>query len=113
MALRFQEIHGILASRFQPFQVIASGGALLHSPGWTQMMADALGRPVVACTEPEASSRGAALWTLERIGAIADLSALPASLGRLFNPRPEHRAAYDWLSSEQSVLYEKLFGAHA
>ena len=29
-----------------PTEVIASGGALLHSPAWTQMMADALGRPV-------------------------------------------------------------------
>ncbi len=111
VALRFREIHGILASRFPPSQVIASGGALLHSSGWTQMMADALGRPVVACTEPEASSRGAVLWTLERIGAIADLGALPASLGSVHEPRPEHRAAYDRLSSEESALYGKLFGA--
>ena len=113
VALRFREIHGILSSRFQPSQVIASGGALLRSPGWTQMMADALGCPVVACTEPESSSRGAALWTLERIGAIPDLSTLPASLGSVFEPRPEHRDTYDRLSREQSGLYDKLFGTQA
>ena len=52
--------------------MIASGGALLHSPAWTQIMADTLGRPVIASTEHEASCRGAALYALERIGAIPE-----------------------------------------
>ena len=34
-------------------------GALLHSPAWIQMMADALGRPVTICTENEASCAAA------------------------------------------------------
>ena len=75
-----------------PAEVIASGGALLHSPAWTQMMADALGRPVVASTEQEASCRGAALYALERIGAIPNLDALPASTGATFSPRPQFEA---------------------
>jgi gluconokinase len=113
VALRFREILTILTSRVQrPSEVVASGGALLHSPAWTQMMADALGRSVVACTEQEASSRGAALWALERTGAISNLAELPASTGAVFEARPEYEAAYDRLLTEQHTLYAKLFGAN-
>jgi gluconokinase len=112
VALRFREIYQILSgSLSQHAEVVASGGALLHSPAWTQMMADALGRPVVACTEPEASSRGAALWALEQIGAISDLGTLAASTGASFNPKPEHESVYDRLLSEQRTLYRKLYGS--
>ena len=114
VALRFREIYRILSTRLSaPSEVIASGGALLHSPAWTQMMADALGRPVVACTEPEASSRGAALWALEQIGAIPHIDSLAASTGAVFTPRPEHAPVYDRLASEQAALYEKLYGTTA
>jgi gluconokinase len=113
VALRFREIYDLLTARGgAPTEVVASGGALLHSPGWTQMMADALGRPVIACTEPEPSSRGAAVWALERLGVIQHLDALPASTGAVFSPRPEHAAAYETLLSEQRHLYERLFGNH-
>jgi len=111
VALRFREIYDLLAvaPASACAQVVASGGALLHSPGWTQMMADALGRPVTACTEPEPSSRGAAVWALERLGLIQHLDALPASTGAVFLPRPEHAAAYEHLLSEQRNLYKRLF----
>jgi gluconokinase len=110
VALRFRAIYQLLAPSFgTPAEVIASGGALLHSPAWTQMMADALGRPVRACTEPEASCRGAALWALERTGAIVNLSALPASTGAVFSPRPEYEPVYDRLLSEQTRVFTKLF----
>jgi gluconokinase len=118
VALRFREIYGILVSSTLiapsgvPAEVIASGGALLHSPAWTQMMADTLGRPVVASTELEASCRGAALYALERIGAITDLEALPASTGATFSPRPQFEPVYARQLDEQRGLYEKLFGSH-
>jgi gluconokinase len=107
VALRFREIYVTLSNYLgEPLEVIASGGALLHSPAWTQMMADALGRTVVACTEAEASSRGAALWALEQIGAP---STTGTSMGAPFDPQPDHEAIYDRLLSEQSRLYSKLF----
>ena len=110
VALRFRAIYQLIApSVGTPTEVIASGGALLHSPAWTQMMADALGRPVRACTEPEASSRGAALWALERTGAIESLGALPASTGAVFSPRAEYEPVYDRLLSEQTRVFNKLF----
>jgi gluconokinase len=113
VALRFREIYGALSSALgAPAEVIASGGALLHSPAWTQMMADTLGRPVVASTELEASSRGAALYALERIGAIPGLDALPASTGAAFSPRQQFEAVYLRLIEDQRELYERLFGNH-
>ena len=114
VALGFSEIYQLLVSRWDaPAEVIASGGALLHSPGWTQMMADALGRSVTACTEQETSCRGAALWAMERIGWIENLGARPASTGAVFEPRAEHRPVYERLRWEQHELYEKLYGARS
>jgi gluconokinase len=111
IALRFREVYCLLAARWgAPADVIASGGALLHSPGWTQMMADALGRPITICTETEASCRGAALWALERLGIIDGIDALPASTGAVFVPRPEYQATYEDLLSRQHQLYERLYG---
>ena len=107
VALRFREIHAMMP---QPCaEILASGGALLHSPAWTQMMADALNRPVTVCTEPEASSRGAAVWALERIGAIPDISALAASTGATFAPHPEREPVYARLLSAQHDLYKRLY----
>jgi hypothetical protein len=47
---------------------------------------------------------------MERIGLIDHLAALPASTGAVFEPRADHRGAYEKLRSEQHALYEKLFG---
>jgi gluconokinase len=114
VALRFREIYSALSSAVgPPAEVIASGGALLHSPAWTQMMADSLGRPIVASTEQEASSRGAAVYALERLGAIPNLEAVPASVGATFSTRPQFEPAYARLLEEQHRLYEKLFGSHS
>jgi gluconokinase len=110
VALRFREIYCLLAGPWgAPAEVIASGGALLHSPAWTQMMADALGRPVTICTETEASCRGAALWALEQLGIIKSVSALPASTGAVFTPRPEYQDTYQDLLARQKQLYERLY----
>jgi len=111
VALRFREIYCLLTAPWgAPTELIASGGALLHSPAWTQMMADAVGRPITICTETEASCRGAALWALERLGIIHGIGALPASTGATFTPRPEYQAAYQELLSRQNQLYERIFG---
>jgi len=110
VALRFRNIYELMAERLgAPEQIVASGGALLSSRAWTQMMADALGRPVVACLEREASSRGAALLALERIGAIAHIRDLPARMGEAFEPVREHSGIYQEMLEKQRRLYRKLF----
>jgi gluconokinase len=50
VALRFRNIFEIMLGEIgEPSDMVDSGSALLHSPAWTQMMADALGRPVIPC----------------------------------------------------------------
>lgn len=113
ISLRFREIYDSLAAAAgAPAEVIASGGALLNSPAWTQIMADALARTVTASTEHEASARGAALYALERIGAIPSLDALPGSTGATFEARAEYADTYAQLLAGQRSLYSSLFGTH-
>jgi gluconokinase len=110
VALRFRNIYDIMEQQLgPPEEMIGSGGALLHSPAWTQMMADALGQPVRLCTEKEATGRGAALLALERLGAIGSVRDLPACTGAVFQPVAEHKPIYDRELAAQRRLYRKLF----
>jgi len=110
VALRFRLLYDILADRLgAPERVIATGEALRRSNVWTQMMADALGRPVVASTEKETSARGAAMLVLERIGAAKHLSAIPSATGDTYLPRAEFADAYAEQLDKQKTLYRRLF----
>ncbi|MDQ6707540.1 MAG: FGGY-family carbohydrate kinase, partial [Acidobacteriota bacterium] len=110
VALRFRNIYDIMKESIgAPKEVIASGGALLHSPAWTQMMADALGHTVIVCLENEATSRGAALLALERLGLIESVQDVPANMGAAFQPIDRNRNIYDNELEKQRRLYTKLF----
>lgn len=110
VALRFSEIFHLMSSSLgRPKAVIASGGALLHSPAWTQMMADAIGADVGTCIEPEATSRGAALLTLERIGALSDLGAPALCRGAVHSSSTDNHQIYVDLLARQRGLYNQLF----
>ena len=110
VALRFRNIYDIMQGEIgEPKELIDSGAALLHSPAWTQMMADALGRPIITCLAKEATSRGAALLAMERIGAICHVRDLPAEMGPVYQPVAAHRAIYDDQLRRQRRLYTKLF----
>jgi gluconokinase len=109
VAYRFALIHELLRAAAAPgHRIIASGGALLASPAWTQMVADALGEEVVASEETEASARGAALLALEGSGLLADLRETPLRLGRVFTPDPGRHAVYAAARERQARLYEAL-----
>ncbi|HVO99384.1 MAG TPA: HAD hydrolase family protein [Bryobacteraceae bacterium] len=69
-----------------PTETMGCGATLLKSPAWAQRLANALDAPLTLCTEPEPAGRGAALWALERTGAISHLSSLPASTATVFQP---------------------------
>ncbi|HLI48028.1 MAG TPA: gluconokinase [Chthonomonas sp.] len=75
-------------------RIVASGGALGHSPLWAQMMADAIGHPIVLSKEAEASSRGAALLALETVGFIPDLRRVTADQQKTYRPRVAHHQAF-------------------
>jgi len=103
VAFRFAAIAGLLPGLEE---VVATGSALLHDPGWIQVMADALGRPVTVSGVAEASLRGAAVATLERVG----YQAVDAALGKVFDPREEQAEAYRSARERQQRLYEVLRG---
>jgi gluconokinase len=67
--------------------VVATGGALLASPGWLQILVDVLGRPVEVSGVPEGSARGAATVALERLG----LPVPPAPVARVVTPRADRQ----------------------
>ena len=93
----------------RPDAVIATGGQLVHSPAWSQMLADALNQRVVTSPEPEASSRGAALLVLHALGKRPRLWSATPARGRSFQPRPRLHAIYEAARRRQLELYERLF----
>jgi gluconokinase len=71
-------------------------------------MADVLGVPVRPSTEPEASSRGAALLALEALGALPALEAAPHGFGPAVAPDPGRHARYRDGLARHRQLYEAL-----
>ncbi|HZO92100.1 MAG TPA: gluconokinase [Chthonomonadaceae bacterium] len=109
VAMRFALAAQRLRDLFpQARQIVASGGALGHSPAWTQMFADALGQPVTLAAEPEASSRGAALLAMEAAGLLPRAEEAEARLGQTFTPNLSHQARYAEMLSRQQDLYTQL-----
>ena len=112
VALRFRNVYDVMQSSIgTPRDIVASGSALLHSPVWTQMMADTLSHAVILCIEPEATSRGAALTALERLGALknAAIESAPAQTGALIQPIERNGKLYTAELERQRRLYAKLF----
>jgi gluconokinase len=109
VAYRFALIHALLAEACpRAAEVVATGGALAHSPAWTRIMADVLGVPVRPSTEPEASSRGAALLALEALGMLPSLDAAPHGFGPAVAPDPARHARYREGLVRHRQLYETL-----
>jgi gluconokinase len=110
VAYRFAQIYAGLAPQVpQARHFIASGGGLLRSPTWTQIMADVLGMPVVASAEHEASSRGNALLALEVLGVIDNAARLPGVADSTCAPNPAHHTIYTRAVARQRDLYHRLF----
>ena len=110
VALRFAMVDRLLLQALpQATQVIATGGALLHSPAWMQILADVLGRQVLASAEAEASSRGAALLGLEAVDALPfALEDMQPETTRCFEPVAEHTERYRLAAERQQRLYDAL-----
>jgi gluconokinase len=103
VAFRFADVAELMP---EIEEIVATGGALLKDEDWCQIVADALGRSITASAVKEASLRGAAVLTLERLGVTA-----PAPpLGRTYHPREEHAAAYLAARERQRELYRVATG---
>lgn len=102
VALSFRRIFDrMLPALGSPKRVVASGGALLHSTAWTQMMADALEVPVLLAGEKEASARGAALLALRNAPAPPD--------GKTFDPRPDNAVAFALLKKAEDIALGRVY----
>mgnify|MGYP000359593779 CR=1 FL=1 len=112
VAYRFAAMYDLLRVAIpQPREIVASGGALLHSRAWMQILADVLNVSVTASGEEEASARGAALLALRSLGILPSLETLPASLGETFAPNPAHYEIYQSARKRHESLYYLILDA--
>ncbi|MGI8865667.1 MAG: FGGY-family carbohydrate kinase, partial [Rubrobacteraceae bacterium] len=110
VALRFALVQEQLNTVFpREKEIIASGGGLLNSPTWTQIMADALERPVTLSGAQEASARGAALLALDKLGLL-EIEAVETLLGDTIQPNPEACTTYRKALDRQLALYGDVLG---
>jgi gluconokinase len=92
--------------------VVATGGALLGSPAFQQILADVLGRPLLRSDACEGSSRGAALVAAERVGLLeAPLDALPPPLAGAVEPVAAHTALYREALTRLLAAERNVFGS--
>lgn len=111
VALRFAIIYETLQEAFPGGkEMIASGGGLLGSPAWVQIMADALGNPITVSGVAEASSRGAALLALEALGEL-EIEGVKAPLGKKVEPDPARYEIYRDALARQKRLYDAVLGS--
>jgi gluconokinase len=89
-------------------EVVATGGALAASPAWTRIVADVLGVPLTPSTEPEASSRGAALLAAEALGLLPSIDAAPGGTGPAVPPDAGRHRRYRAGLARHRELYALL-----
>jgi gluconokinase len=99
VAFRFADVAELLPTSED---VVATGGALVRDPDWVQIMADALAHPLRTSDVKEASLRGAAVLTLERLGVTAPA----APVGPRVLPRAAFADEYRAARERQRWLYE-------
>jgi gluconokinase len=90
-------------------QIIASGGALLHSDLWVQIVTDAIGLPITLSAVEEASARGVAMTALCALGEVADLQEFPDFTGQTFQPDEDVHRRYRRAILRQQKMYQQLF----
>ena len=104
---------GLIYDLLEPYleeehKVVASGGALVNSPGWVQILADVLGRRVLLSNVEEASARGAAMLALWKLGLVPSLETFLPAQGSEFSPNPHNYEIYRHAMQRQQKLYEMM-----
>lgn len=86
-------------------KLMASGGALHHSPVWAQILADALGRPLHVLDEAEVTALGVAqmVWCAENQQAVSGVSP---KIAKVYQPNCDYADVYADLIQKQKKLYD-------
>jgi gluconokinase len=109
VAYRFAMIHERLRDACPGLrEVVGTGAALLASPAWSRIMADALGVALIPSAEAEGSSRGAAVLASEALGLIPSLDAAPAGTQPPIPADAARHARYRAGLDRHRRLYELL-----
>jgi gluconokinase len=87
--------------------VIGGGGALVASPAWIQMIANALDCSIQVTSESEITARGVAILALRAIGK-SDLSEFPPTITATIHPKSDHVGAMRAARERQTALYHKM-----
>jgi len=105
VALRLALVYALLEPRAaSDHLLVGSGGALVASPAWAQIIADALDRPLIVSREEEATSRGVALLALDALGLRPFATATAAPSGTTFRPDPiGHARSVAALARQQAL----------
>ncbi len=107
VAYQLRDVYDALAAiAGEPRLIIATGGALLRSPVWVQIIAGILEHEVVASAVTESSSRGAAALALERMGVL-NLEDIDLNLGARYTPSGDP-APYRAARRRQARLYDAV-----
>ncbi|GCE05778.1 gluconokinase [Dictyobacter aurantiacus] len=112
LAYRLSVIHSALLQalnmKASDHRLMASGGALFHSPLLRQIISDTTGTAIYPSREQEASARGAALLALEALGIIPDLAKLQPSVTDPTKPDHHNGDIYRRALARQDDLYHRL-----
>ena len=108
VAYRFVHVRDELTKVTPVTRLVATGTALSASRVWPQILADALGCPIVLPREAELTSRGAALLALERLALVP--RAIEPSVARVFHPDTGRHAIYRAGADRQQQLMRALHG---
>jgi gluconokinase len=107
---RAAEALDAVESAFGPAEAVwADGGALESSPAWAAIFADAAGRPLHLTAEREATSRGAAVVALDRLGLAPDPGDPPG--GEDLEPDPGRHERYRAAARRGRAMEELLRAA--
>jgi len=106
VALRLSLIYDSLKS--EGAEVMAGGGALLSSPAWARMMADAFDTPIHLLAEAEITARGVALMMRRSLDG-RPLDADQPAIERVIEPEPERVQLLRRARERQIDLYQRLY----
>jgi gluconokinase len=84
-------------------RIVASGGVTNVAPGWLQIVADVLGRPITRVAETRATLRGTAVIALEVLAP--EVERTPCALAETYSPNPEHAPYYREAMARQEEIY--------